>query len=123
MNEHTDGDNIVIGSNVHGLRFAKAHHASRFARVSCCRNVHNVTVSGPHGFAIDQLNIEQAGPNQTDPQNAWQVTKSDVNDPRNLANGDITYWVVIGGVGARDVFLKTGGASIQTRRIGSPFAP
>ena len=40
------------------------------------------------------------------------MTNSDVNDPRNLANGDITYWVVIGGVGAMDVFLKTGGASI-----------
>jgi len=123
VNEHTDGDNIVIGSNIHGLRFAAAHHASRFARVSCCRNVHSVTVSGAHGFSIEQLNIEQPGPNQTDPQNAWQATESDVNDPDNLAKADINYWVVIGNVGAQDVFLKKGGASIQTRRIGSPRVP
>lgn len=123
VNEHTDGDNIVIGGNIHGLRFAKAHHASRFARVSCCRNVHNVTVSGHHGFSIDQLDIEQAGPGQSDPQNAWQATKSDVNDPDNQATGDITYWVVIGGIGAKDIFLKTGGESIQTRRIGSHRSP
>ncbi len=29
VNEHTDGDNIVLRSNIHGLRFAAAHHASR----------------------------------------------------------------------------------------------
>jgi hypothetical protein len=120
VNEHTDGDNIVIGSNINGLNFAQAHHASRFARVSSCRNANTVTVSGAHGFSIEQLNIEQPGPNQTDAQNHWQVTASDVNDPGNLGVADINYWVVIGNVGARDVFLKKGGASIQTRRIGAP---
>lgn len=119
VNEHTDGDNIVIGGTIHGLRFAAAHHASRFARVSCCRNVHNVTVSGRHGFSIAQLNIEQSGPGQTDAQNAWQVTRSDVNDPDNLGVGDIDYWVVIGNVGAKDVFIQQGGTSIRSRRIGS----
>jgi hypothetical protein len=123
VNEHTDGDNIVIGSTIHGLRFAAAHHASRFARVSCCRNVNSVTVSGRHGFTIEQLNIEQPGPNQTDPQNAWQATQSDVNDPQDLGSGDISYWVVVGNVGAQDVFIKKGGSSIQTRRIGSPRTP
>lgn len=118
VNEHTDGDNIIIGSNIHGLEFVRAHHASRFARVSSCRNVNTITVSGAHGFSIEQLNIEQPGPDQTDAANAWQATASDVNDPNNLGVADITYWVVIGNVGAREVFLKKGGASIQTRRIG-----
>ena len=119
VNEHTDGDNVVIGSNVHGLEFVRAHHASRFARVSSCRNVNTVTVSGAHGFSVEQLNIEQPGPNQTDATNAWQATASDVNDPNNLGLADINYWVVIGNVGARDVFIKKGGASIQARRIGA----
>ena len=87
VNEHTDGDNIVIGSNINGLNFAQAHHASRFARVSSCRNVNTVTVSGAHGFSIEQLNIEQPGPNQTDTQNHWQTTESDVNDPRQSRRG------------------------------------
>ncbi len=29
VNEHTDGDNIVVASNIHGLEFVFAHHASR----------------------------------------------------------------------------------------------
>lgn len=123
VNEHTDGDNVVIGGNVHGLRFVTAHHASRFARVSCCRNVNSVTVSGRHAFSIEQLNIEQPGPGQTDPQNAWQATVSDVSDPENLGQADIDYWVVIGNVGARDAFIQKGGASIRSRRIGSARVP
>ena len=82
-----------------------------------------MTVSGRHGFFIEQLNIEQPGPNQTDAQNAWQATASDVNDPDNLGVADINYWVVIGNVGARDVFIKKGGATIQARRIGTPARP
>ena len=44
---------------------------------------------------------------------------SDINDPKNLGIGDINYWVVEGNVGAVDKFVKNGGASIRTRRIGS----
>lgn len=33
VNEHTDGDGIVVAENVNGLRFLKAFHASRFGRV------------------------------------------------------------------------------------------
>ncbi len=119
VNEHTDGDNIVVASNVHGLSFRAAHHASRFARLGAYRNTHNITVTGRHGFSIAQLNIERPGPGQTDDQNAWQTAVSDINDPENLGTGDIHYWVVIGNVGARDIFLRQGGASIQARLIGS----
>lgn len=119
VNEHTDGDNIVIGSNINGLNFARAHHASRFARVCSCRNQNTVTVTGAHGFLIEQLDIERPGPNQTDATNAWQATASDVNDPGNLGVADINYWVVIGNVGARDVFTMKGGTQIRARRIGS----
>ncbi len=118
--EHTDGENINLGSNINGLEFAGACHASRFGRVGAQRCTHAVSVTGKHGFSIEQLDIEQAGPRQTDAKNEWQTTVSDVNDPDNLGVADINYWVVIGNVGARDVFIKKCGASIQARRIGLP---
>lgn len=119
VNEHTDGDNIVVASNINGLDFVQAHHASRFARVGTYRNTHHITVSGKHGFSIEQMNTEQPGPGQTDAKNAWQTLVSDVSDPGNLGVADINYWVVLGGKGAVDQFVKNGGASIRARRIGS----
>lgn len=119
VNEHTDGDNIVVASNINGLEFRQAHHASRFARVGTYRNTHHVTVSGKHGFSIGQMNTEMPGAGQTNAGNAWQELISDINDPKNLGIGDINYWVVEGNVGAVDKFVKNGGASIRTRRIGS----
>ncbi|MEI7956083.1 MAG: glycosyl hydrolase family 28-related protein [Verrucomicrobiota bacterium] len=119
VNEHTDGDNIVVASNVNGLEFRFAHHASRFGRVGTYRNTHHITVSGRHGFSIEQMNTEQPGPEQTDAQNAWQALVSNINDPKNLGVGDINYWVVEGNVGAVETFTRNGGASIQARRIGS----
>lgn len=119
VNEHTDGDNIALGSNINGLNFVFAHHASRFARVCAQRNTHHVTVSGKHGFSIEQLNTEMPGSGQTNAGNVWQTLVSDINDPRNLGIGDINYWVVEGSVGAVNKFIKNGGALIRTRRIGS----
>lgn len=118
VNEHTDGDHIILGSNIHGLEFTTAHHASRFDRVSSMRNTHHITVTGKHGFSINQLNIENAGPGQTETRNEWQKLAADLNDPQNLGIGDITYWVVLGGVGAVENFTRIGGAKIRTRRIG-----
>jgi hypothetical protein len=122
VNEHTDGDSIVVASNINGLEFLQAHHASRFARVGTYRNTHHVTVSGKHGFSIEQLNTEMPGRGQTNAGNAWQTLVNDINDPKNLGIGDINYWVVLGGKGAVDQFIKNGGASIRTRRIGSALA-
>ncbi|NLB55150.1 MAG: hypothetical protein GX811_05195, partial [Lentisphaerae bacterium] len=119
VNEHTDGDNIVVASNINGLEFVFAHHASRFARLGAYRNPHHITVSGRHGFSIEQMNTEQPGPGQTDAQNAWQTLVSDINDPKNLGSADINYWVVEGNVGAVEKFISNGGASIRARRIGS----
>lgn len=119
VNEHTDGDNVVVASNIHGLEFVFAHHASRFGRVGAYRNTHHVTVSGKHGFVIDQLNTERPGPGQTDARNAWQALVSDLHDPQNLGIADIRYWVVEGNVGATDKFIRVGGSSIRARRIGS----
>lgn len=119
VNEHTDGDNIVVASNINGLEFVFAHHASRFARLGAYRNTHHITVSGRHGFSIEQMNTEQPGPGQTDAQNAWQTLVSDINDPKNLGIADINYWVVEGNVGAVERFTRNGGASIRARRIGS----
>lgn len=117
--EHTDADNIVVGGNIYGLDFCTSHHASRFGRVGAYRNTHHITVSGRHGFSIEQLNTEQPGPGQTDAHSAWQTLVSDVNDPKNVGTADINYWVVVGGVGAVNQFTITGGASIRARRVGS----
>ena len=65
------------------------------------------------------MNTEMPGAGQTNAGNAWQELISDINDPKNLGIGDINYWVVEGNVGAVDKFVKNGGASIRTRRIGS----
>ena len=120
VNEHTDGDNIVVASNINGLEFPFAHHAARFSRIGTYRNTHHITVTGKHGFSIQQMDTEQPGPGQTDEHNAWQALVSDLNDPDNLGSGDLTYWVVEGNVGAVDKFIRNGAANIQTRRIGTP---
>ena len=65
------------------------------------------------------MDIEKAGPRQTNPGNAWQATVHDLNDPNNLGTADINYWVVEGNVGAVEDFTRNGGKSIRTRRIGS----
>lgn len=122
VNEHTDGDNLVVASNVQGLEFVFAHHASRFGRVGTYRNTHHITVSGRHGFSIQQMNTEQPGPGQTDARNAWQTRVSDLNDPKNLGVADINYWVVEGNVGAVESFVRKGGESVRARRIGSAAA-
>jgi hypothetical protein len=123
VHEHTDGDSINLASNINGLEFAFAHHASRFGRVGAQRCTHAIHVSGQHGFAIQQLDIERAGPNQTNPDNAWQATVHDLNDPDNLGTGDITCWVVVGNVGAVDDFTRSGGAKVRIRRIGAASSP
>ena len=119
VNEHTDADNLVVGSNMRGLEFAQAHHASRLGRVGAYRNSCHVAVTGKHGFSIAQLNTEFPGKGQTDPRNAWQTLECDVDDPRDLATADINYWAVKGNVGAVPDFILRGGANIRARRIGS----
>jgi hypothetical protein len=86
VNEHTDGDSIVVASNINGLEFLKANHASRFARVGTYLNTHQVTVSGRHGFSIDQLNTEMPGRGQTNAGNAWQTLVSDMNEDTKTMN-------------------------------------
>jgi hypothetical protein len=120
VNEHTDGDNINLASNVNGLEFAFAHHASRFGRVGAQRCTRSVAVTGKHGFCIEQLDMEIAGPRQTDEDNKWQATDFNIHDPNNLGSGDINYWVVEGNVGAVEKFARNGGQHIRARRIGSP---
>jgi hypothetical protein len=120
VNEHTDADNINLASNFNGLEFAFAHHASRFGRVGAQRCTRSVTVTGKHGFKIEQLDMEIAGAGQTDENNKWQATDFNIFDPDNLGSGDVNYWVVEGGVGAIDKLTRNGGSSIQTRRIGAP---
>jgi len=119
VNEHTDGDNINLACNVNGLEFVFAHHASRFGRVGAQRCTNNISVTGRHGFSIEQLDMEIAGPGQTDSNNEWQATEYNINDPGNLGVADVNYWVVEGNVGATDKFTMNGGASIRARRIGS----
>jgi hypothetical protein len=118
VNEHTDGDNINLASNINALQFAFGHHASRFGRVGSQRCTNNIAVTGKHAFCIEQLDIEIAGPRQTDKNNEWQATQFNINDPENLGIGDINYWVVEGNVGAVDKFTRNGGKGLRIRRIG-----
>ena len=119
INEHTDADNLVVGSNHRGLEFAQAHHASRLGRVGAYRNTCHVAVTGACGFSIAQLNTEFPGKGQTDERNAWQTLVCDIEDPRNLASADINFWAVQGGLGAVPTFIVQGGANIRARRLGS----
>jgi Pectate lyase superfamily protein len=119
VNEHTDGDNINLASNINGLEFVFAHHASRFGRVGAQRCTRSVAVTGKHGFTIEQLDMEIAGAKQTNKENDWQATDYNVYDPKNLGFGDINYWVVEGNVGAVEKFTINGGGNIRVRRIGS----
>jgi len=119
VNEHTDGDNINLASNVNGLEFVFAHHASRFGRVCAQRCTHAIAVTGRHGFSIEQLDMEIAGLGQTDENNKWQATDFNIHDPKNLGSGDINYWVVEGNVGAVEKFTRNGGEGIRARRVGS----
>lgn len=122
VNEHTDGDHINLASNINGLEFVFAHHASRFGRVGAQRCTHPLAVTGSHGFTVEQLDMEIAGEGQTDRRNEWQKTAWNIHDPDNLGLGDINYWVVEGNVGATEKFTRNGGATIQARRLGSPPA-
>ena len=119
VNEHTDGDNINLACNINALEFVFAHHASRFSRVGALRCTYAIAVTGRHGFSIEQLNIEIAGPGQTDSNNEWQTTAYNIYDPDNLGIADINYWVVEGNVGAVEKFTSNGGALIRARQIGS----
>ncbi|MDB6147810.1 MAG: Pectate lyase superfamily protein [Spartobacteria bacterium] len=119
VNEHTDGDNINLASDINGLEFVFAHHASRFGRVGAQRCTHAIAVTGKHGFSIVQLDIEIAGKGQTNLVNQWQATAYNINDPKNLGIGDINYWVVEGNVGAVEKFTRNGAALIRARRIGA----
>ncbi|MFN5421901.1 MAG: glycosyl hydrolase family 28-related protein [bacterium] len=119
VSEHTDADNIVVASNTNGLEFVFAHHASHFRRVGAYRNTNHVAISGKHGFQIEQLNTENSGPGQTDEKNDWQKTIFDVTDPENLGTAEITYWVVVGNIGAVNEFKLNGGRNIRARRIGT----
>ena len=118
-NEHTDGDSISLCGNLNGISFSAANHASRFGRVGAYRNAVHINVTGPHGFSIQQLAIENAGPGQITPRNQWQALQHDVSDPHNYGVADLTYWVVEGNVGPVSTFIKNGGKSIQARRIGA----
>jgi len=117
--DNTDADNIILGSNSNGLEFVHAAHASRFGRVCAQHCTHAIAVTGMHGFSIEQLDIEIAGPGHTTSDTKWQITEYDVNDPKNLGVADINYGVVEGGVGVVEKFTRNGGAAIQARRIGS----
>ena len=119
VNEHTDGDNINLASNINGLEFVFAHHASRFGRVGAQRCTNAITVTGKHGFSIEQLDMEIAGKDQTDSNNEWQATVYNINDPKNLGIAEIKYWVVEGNVGATEAFKRNGGIYIRASRIGS----
>ena len=62
VNEHTDGDHIMLGSNLHGLDFATANHASRFGRI-CAHSALVTSVARRHTPTITwQIPIRSSPP-------------------------------------------------------------
>lgn len=68
----------------------------------------NATLLAGRAFSAQSI-FKQPGEGQTNAENDWQTLVSDINDPQNLCVGDINYWVVLGGKGAVDQFVKIGG--------------
>ena len=117
--EHTNGNDLQIQSCKNALTFETADHASYFARCCFQRNSKQINVVGQHVFEISQLNMEYAGVGQTTPENAWQSTQFELNDPNNLGIGNITYANVKGGLGKVSTFRINGGAGVIVKKIGS----
>ncbi|MFO1490273.1 MAG: glycosyl hydrolase family 28-related protein [Kiritimatiellia bacterium] len=120
VHEHTDSDSINLASNINGLeiRVRPSCVALRPGRRATLHPRHQRVEQ--HGFAIQQLDIEQAGRRSDESGQRLARAVHDLNDPGNLGAGDINYWVVVGNVGAVDDFTRNGGATIRTRRVGSP---
>lgn len=119
VEEHTDGDQILLHSCKHALWFNQANHASYFKRVLGQRNTNQLSVGGSHVFQVAQLNMEFTGSGQTTPDTAWQATQYEVNDPSNLGVGNITYANVQGNVGKVSTCRINGAANILIQKVGS----
>lgn len=119
VNEHTNGDQIIVSGCMNGLWFRKANHASYFARVCLQRNTNQVVVEDTHVFEIAQLNMEYAGSGQTDANNVWQSTAFELSDPGNKGIGNIRYANVKGGLGPVSTFRFNGGANVIVKKVGN----
>ena len=125
VNEHTDADEINLGSGTNGLLFHSANHASRIGRVMAQRVTRPVAFDGRHSFSIEQLDIEHSitAAGATNPAdlgvgNGYQVTQADFSDPSNFARGFVNWHVVKGNVGPDDLFTIDGAAQVQFRQLG-----
>lgn len=117
--EHTNGDSIQLQSCKHALSIYQGNHASFFNRVCAQRNTNQVSIFGTQKFEINQMNMEYAGVGQTTPENAWQSTQYELNDPNNLGIGEIKYANVKGNLGSVNTFRMNGGSGVIVKRIGN----
>lgn len=119
VEEHTDGDQIILSSCKVGLLYKQADHASYLKRVCSQRNTTHVKVIGSCNFIIEELNMEYAGAGQTDSNNAWQNTVYELDDATNLGVGEIKYHNVKGALGKVNTFRFNGGSNVIVKRIGN----
>ncbi|MDV2458057.1 hypothetical protein CMU99_06900 [Elizabethkingia anophelis] len=123
--EHTVGDNLIINCCKTGLSVGSAFHPIQIKRVliqKCHRQVEVITRNAgePSYFDIQQLAIEAASLNTTDPGKEWQLPDTySVYDDNDKARGYITYTYHVGGMGEGG-FSKSpvGGSKLRIRELG-----
>jgi len=107
--------NIGAYACKYALQFGFAYHANLIERVLIFHCTNGIRIlGGACPLSIIQLDIEHENP-----AGPWYVTIYDIDDPNNYGSGDITWWVVKGGVGVDTTFTVNGGANIKYRRLGS----
>lgn len=115
VNEHTDGDNIIVSSCINGLLFNTANHASLIKRSCLNHNTKQISVVGSHPFEIQQMNMEYI----VGSSEAWRNTTHELYDPNNYGIGQITYANTKGNVGKVDSFVMDGASNLIVKKLGS----
>lgn len=114
FSEHTVGQQVAAWGCKIGAKFLTAtNHAShiqRFMTVHCERGIQ---FTGYHPVTIEQFNIEHAA-------SGWWVTDYDIDDASNYGVGDVTWHVVLAGVGPDDTFTINGATNLNITQLGTP---
>jgi hypothetical protein len=111
VGEHTCGDQVAAWGCVNAFKFPVADHASYFGRLMAVWCQNGLVPTGVHYTRISQYDIEHAA-------SGWWSTGKDVLDSSNLLYGDLKWHAVLAGTGVSAVFTKTGGANLDTSRLG-----
>ena len=111
--EHSNGEQVGAWGCKQAARFLTAtNHASHFDRFLAVHCERVLTFAAYHPVTIAQLDIEHAA-------SGWWVTDYDIDDASNFGYGEITWHVVLAGVGPDDTFTINGGVNLITQQVGA----